>query len=97
MKPNHPFERSITSNVGRHVDSEGTDEGDALFVTRDLGFTPEVEAAELEKNSRQRADLALTQIELLVREHPALATKAFTDLLALYPDDPRANEWRARI
>ncbi len=82
------------SMVGRMFDENKQDLGDAKFWERDMGLTPQEETEFLDKKARELADAALLKTQDLVQQHPELKAKLYGELVALYPDDPRAQEWK---
>lgn len=86
-----------TSMVGRAFDAQGNDLGDATFHERDMGFTADVEAANLTRLREKEIDDALAQIQSIAEHDPALGAAAYQHLLNLYPNDPRVPDWKRTL
>lgn len=86
-------ERQV-SQIGREV-IHGK-ETDARFLEQEMGFNEHEESQLLSEIALHEADAALAQIEEICHREPSLTSIAFTQLLKLYPTDPRAETWKQR-
>ncbi len=86
-----------SSMVGRAFDAQGNDQGDATFHERDMGFTTDVEAADLAHLRETEIDDALAQVRAFASHDPALGASAYQHVINLYPNDPRVPDWKRTL
>ncbi len=84
------------SQIGRSYAEDGTESGDEKFFKRDIGWDSVAEQQAFEAIKRENADRALKQVEYLSAAHPEITQTAYTQLVHLFPNDPRTTEWKKK-
>lgn len=81
---------------GEEITRDGRNLGDTAYHAVGWSTTPDAERADLERVDAAKVDLAVQQVLAHEIINPTESADGYAGLIALFPTDPRVEEWRRK-